>query len=464
MNSMEPAMQEKRRKPLIALFALLLAALPARLLAQAPADPPAATADADHLPARLDTWASFPKPPADLPFLPLDHSWPDRWGRLDKTIKGAIVDIDDPKVRLESTRGFMPYAAEDSPDAEALKKANVSGLKAPEKFLFENLGSFMYFPVRPKEGEKPQRRTNEPSMRFRFVSGQLELSKNGAEIQEAVRLERTWFSVFDPVPAQDGDAKPRGTVLLMPGLFATPEGTLDKLTSALRKRGWVVLRMMAQPSRFTERADFELNAGGDLEAQAKRIAELFGDRAAECAYAAQGALAHLEDKRPELKSLPRVAIGFSGGAMTLPVVVAREPDRYAASILVGGGADFWLMNQRSNYKNLIDAVHERWDGVPPTIQDRAKLDQLYLKNAPLDSYHTAAALKGKPVLLIQGTTDLAVPSPLGDLLWERLGKPERWLQDGQGHEVLFMLLPQQFDKMMDWLDRGTGLPPGAGNP
>ena len=90
--------------------------------------------------------------------------------------------------------------------------------------------------------------------------------------------------------------------------------------------------------------------------------------------------------------------------------------------------------------------------------------QLYLKNAPLDSYHTAAALKGKPVLLIQGTTDLAVPSPLGDLLWERLGKPERWLQDGQGHEVLFMLLPQEFDKMMDWLDRATGLPPGAPHP
>src|SRR5204863_2353352 len=124
-------------------------------------------------------------------------------------------------------------------------------------------------------------------------------------------------------------------------------------------------------------------AGGDVEAQAKRIAESCGNRAAECAYAAQGALAHLEEKRPELKGLPRVAIGFSGGAMTLPTVVAREPDRYAASILVGGGADFWLMNQRSNYKNMIDAVHEKWDGSPPSNQDRAKLDQLYLKNAPL---------------------------------------------------------------------------------
>jgi predicted esterase len=455
-------MHEQRRKPLISLLALLLAA--PQLLAQSTATPPPAPAAADNAPAKLDTWASFPKPASDLPFLALDHAWPQRWGRGDKPIQGTIIDITDSSVRLQSTRGFMPYAANDSADAEALKNADIYSLKPPGKFLYENQGSFIYLPVPLKEGEKTPHRTNEPSMRFRFVSGQLELSMNGAEVHEAVRLERTWFSVFDALPAEDGNAKPRGTALLMPGLFATPEGTLDKLTTALRKRGWVVLRMVAQPSRFTEKVDFELNAGGDLEAQAKRIAEVFGGRAAECAYAVQAAFAHLEEKRPELKTLPRMAIGFSGGAMTLPTVVAREPDRYSAAIMVGGGADFWLMNQRSNYRTLVDAVHEKWDGAEPTKQDLARLDTLYLKNSPLDSYHTAAALKGKPMLLIQGTTDLAVPSPLGDVLWERLGKPERWLQEGQGHEVLFMLLPQQFDKMMDWLERSAGLPPGAGNP
>jgi predicted esterase len=216
--------------------------------------------------------------------------------------------------------------------------------------------------------------------------------------------------------------------------------------------------MMSQPSRFTERADFELNAGGDLKAQAQRIAEVFDDRAAKCAYAAQAAFAHLEEKRPDLAKLPRTAIGFSGGAMTLPTVVAREEGRYAAGIMVGGGCDFWLMNQRSSYRQMIDAIHEKWDGPSPTDQDRAQLDALYLENAPLDSYHTAAALKGKPVLMIHATADLAVPAPLGDLLWERLGKPERWLQDGQGHETLFMFLPPQFDKMMDWLDKAAPIP------
>ena len=56
------------------------------------------------------------------------------------------------------------------------------------------------------------------------------------------------------------------------------------------------------------------------------------------------------------------------------------------------------------------------------------------------------------MLLIQGTSDLAVPSPLGDLLWERMGKPERWLMEEAGHEVLFMMLPQKFGKMMEWLE------------
>jgi predicted esterase len=417
----------------------VLALFAATAFGQPAADPP----------AKPDPFASFPTPKADLPYLP--PQWPSRWGRVEKPIQGVVVDIDTPGPRLESTRGFNPTAATDSSDAVALKQVNITNLAPPAKFLYENRGSFAYHPIFPKEGEKPARRANDPLLRFRFVSGAMEVSKDGEGFHEAVRLERTWFAAFDPIFEDGADPKPRGTALLMPGLFGTPEGTLGQLTTQLRKHGWVVLRMMSQPSRFTEQVEFELNAGNDLEAQAKHIAEVLGDRAAECAFAAQAAFAHLEEKRPELKNLPRIAIGFSGGAMTLPTVVAREPDRYSASIMVGGGCDYWLMNQKSNYRGLVDAIHEKWDGGEPTAADRARLDELYLKNAPLDSYHTAQVLKGKKVLLIQGTADLAVPSPLGDLLWERLGKPDRWLVDGAGHEVLFMMLPQKFEKMMEWL-------------
>jgi alpha-beta hydrolase superfamily lysophospholipase len=142
--------------------------------------------------------------------------------------------------------------------------------------------------------------------------------------------------------------------------------------------------------------------------------------------------------------------------MTLPTIVALQPDRYAAVIMVGGGADFWLMNQRSNYRDLIRAVKETWVGEKPSAEVLAKLDEFYLRHAALDSYHTAASLKGKPVLIIQGTSDRAVPAPLGNLLWERLGKPERWLEEGAGHEALFMNLPRDYyPRMMHWIDQSV---------
>jgi predicted esterase len=417
------------------------------VLAQSPAPVPAPAEASAPIP-----FATFPKPAADLAFL--DPVWPARWGRADGQLQGVVIDMDN-QVRLESRREFMSMPADRTKDAESLKLVSAAGVKAPDTFAFEGPGSFVYGIPAPKDGQKPAPRQDPPAMTFRFVSGEVQVSVQGADPVESVLLQRTWFNVFDPIPAEgDKPSKARGIALLMPGLFGTPEGTLSQLTTSLRKRGWIVLRMLSQPSRFTEKVDFELSTDGHLEAQAQRIAQLVGDRAAECAFAAQAAFAHVEQNRPELRGLPSIVIGFSGGAMSLPTVVAREPARYAAAILVGGGADYWLMNERSNYRAMVDAIHEKWDQ-PPTPETLARLDQLYLRSSPLDSYHTAAALKGKPVLMIQGASDLAVPSPLGDLLWERLGKPERWVEDGTGHELLFMTLPAKFGKMMEWIDKSV---------
>src|SRR6185295_16415023 len=121
------------------------------------------------------------------------------------------------------------------------------------------------------------------------------------------------------------------------------------------------------------------------------------------------ACAEAERIIPELKRMPRIAMGFSGGAMTLPTVVAREPERYAAAIMIGGGADFWLLTARSNYTRFIDAARVSWTGRDKTAADERAVDDLYLRTSPLDSFHTAAALSGIPVLMIIGANDLAVP-------------------------------------------------------
>jgi fermentation-respiration switch protein FrsA (DUF1100 family) len=61
-----------------------------------------------------------------------------------------------------------------------------------------------------------------------------------------------------------------------------------------------------------------------------------------------------------------------------------------------------------------------------------------------------------PMLLIHGTRDLAVPAHLGDLLWERLGRPERWSEEA-GHEEIFMRLPQQIERLVGWIENAVAV-------
>jgi len=410
----------------------------------------AAEAPAASVPSSMPSvFADFPRPPAELPSLDYSNAWPQRWIARDDGLKGVIVPLHNPEEFPQGyrSRGHVPIPATDS-DVEAILRRK----PAPDgmQFTFGGAGSYGWVFARP-DPDKPvtRARKNTADSMFKFVSAQQET----IEGEPTLVFEHTWFAVYEPK-----SGRPRGVALVSPGLLGTPLGTLRNLSHELRDQGWLVVRMLCQPSRFTELVEFELDAAGDLEAQARTIATLTGNRSAECAYAVQAAMAHVESMDPELKSLPRVAVGFSGGAMTLPTIIARDPERYDAAILVGGGADFWLMNQRSNYRDFIRAVKETWKDRPsPDVL--SKLDEAYLKQAPLDSYHTAAALKGKHVLMIQGTADKAVPAPLGDLLWERLGQPQRWLVEGATHESLFMNLQRDdFPRMMEWLNRACPKP------
>lgn len=417
-------------------------------LAQNGAAPHTTEAPPAEVPSSLPSvFADFPRPRADLPALaPI---WPDRWNNAHGW-KGVIFTLDNPAQTPDGYRshGYTPVKPT-SPEARIVFNER----KPPEgaDIVTAGPGAFMYAFRKADPDNPPTRaRRNTADSMFKFLSAQEEDVRG----RPTIVIEQTWFAVYQPKSA------PRGLALVSPGLLGTPVGTLQNVSEQLRKEGWLVLRMLCQPSRFTEQVEFTLDAAADLDVQAKRIAAITDNRTAECAYAVEGAAAWLESEHPELKALPRVAVGFSGGAMTLPTIIAREPSRYAAAIMIGGGADFWVMNQRSNYRELIKAVKETWAD-KPTPETLAALDEAYLKNAPLDSYHTAAALKGKPVLIIQGTADKAVPAPLGDLLWERLGKPERWLAEGATHESLFMNLPRDhFPRMMEWLN-GMVPPPAA---
>ncbi|MEO0716147.1 MAG: hypothetical protein AAFY58_04055 [Planctomycetota bacterium] len=55
---------------------------------------------------------------------------------------------------------------------------------------------------------------------------------------------------------------------------------------------------------------------------------------------------------------------------------------------------------------------------------------------------------------MQGTRDRAVPASSSDLLWTRMGEPDRWLWPA-GHEVLALALQSRFGEVLDWIDEAV---------
>lgn len=280
-------------------------------------------------------------------------------------------------------------------------------------------------------------------------------------------LERTAFVLYEPrhrrndgnAPVASADERPvRGLVVLLPGMFGTPEPVIDSMVGQLRDRGWHVLRMLTHSSRFTERVEYTLTPGREVELVAAAVADELGDRAAECGYAVEMACEYFATQHPMLPVDRRVAFGMSGGGMVLPTVVAREPEAYKAAVFVGAGCDFAAIAMDSNYADWIDAVRISWEG-EPTDADRARFTNAYLAAATLDSYNTAPMMRDIPSLMLHGIGDRAVPAATGDLLWNRLGEPERWTVPA-GHEVLFLaFLPSRAVDVLDWMVQAAAPPP-----
>lgn len=410
---------------------------------------------------RAEAWAQalpqYPRQPvAPLPLptdLPaLEPVWPARWSPRAGDAQPYLAVRESllrPVKVIESRTWFGgadAHRAEDRADFERLARELPAGAPVPR---FEAEGSNAYVvrlndpPAADEPGaQPPQARRDRPRLAFKVISAQPR-----ADDAKTLVLERTSFVYLDAT----GQAKdvPRAIVLIMPGMFGTPEPIIDQLQARLRSSGYAVLRMLAHPGRFTERFEHTIDPA-NLDASAKILADTFGTRTAEAAYAVERAFAFVAEKVPGAGALPRVAVGMSGGGMILPTVVAREVEKYAGAIIIGGGCNFWGIAESSNYGRWIAATSVRWPS-PPTEEQRRALHEKYLRVASMDSYHTAARLRGRRVLLLQGASDQAVPAAYGDLLWERLGRPERRLSNA-GHELLFMMLPTQWGEVLSWID------------
>lgn len=325
------------------------------------------------------------------------------------------------------------------PDAmDAARLGEVLGVE-PGRIDFEGYGSVV---IRMPEGKvsKSARIAGKPAAAFVVLTA----DARGEGAETGYQCQRTWFALYEPRGEAVGE-----TVVLLPGMFGTPEPVIDTLVGKLRDRGWHVLRMLTHSSRFTERREVTLDPGAP-SAMAGEIGAEFSDRAAENALATEAVCAHIAETSPETPIGARIGLGMSGGGMVLPTVMVREHDAYRAAVYIGAGVDLAAIAIDSNYADWIDAVRLRWEG-EPTDEQRAAFTEAYLGAAPLDSYATAPAVADIPSLMIHGEHDMAVPAALGDLLWERLGEPERWSVEAT-HETLFLAyLPGKLDDLLDWL-------------
>lgn len=429
--------------------------------------------------------------------------WPTRWGG-DPDRPGIIIE-EDPAVsmvpiHLSRDHQFRSTQIEYD-DANTL--AGELGIEHGFRFRAEGPGCFLFIP-NPQESGTQERATpdltrdsgkqskdNLPDLAFKFVSAsklttpetktmniinsdgkeyaieitpaewvkdeQGELTVDAKE--DHVLLQRTWFTYRDAKGKHGGEKRAPGdaigTIVLLPGIFGTPDPVVDALETYWNKKGYAIVRMRSQPSRFTEHFGFETTPEQVL-ALSEQVAQMNDDRVAEGAYATKAAIEHVFDQRPGLADRPVILIGMSGGAMMLPTVYAYAPELYQGAVLIAGGADFARIAIRSNYGAWIDAITFDFDPDSPSKGriDNEHLDafcKAYLEDSKLDAYHTATEMRSIPVLMLHGTVDQAVPSATGDLLYEQLGEPERWSYP-VGHELIFAGLATQVVRIDRWIN------------
>jgi dienelactone hydrolase len=257
-----------------------------------------------------------------------------------------------------------------------------------------------------------------------------------------VNLRGTWMRLDSPT---GGFARGLVVHLTSFGGYQYERPVLEEL----RRRGWAVLWVDSSTVK-PETSKVEVS-NDDPGIAARRIAANIDDRVAEIAYAVEGAVDFIQQQRPDIPANPVVITGYSAGSLATPTVAKLLGERVQAAVLVGSGCNLLDISQRST---LTDGGLKLVWTRTPTAQDRERLMQEYLKASRLDPYWTSASLRNRPVLMLHATLDKIVPADTGDLLYARLGRPER-LNFMLGHELLFFRLPSHADVIANWVDEAV---------
>lgn len=193
-----------------------------------------------------------------------------------------------------------------------------------------------------------------------------------------------------------------------------------------------------------------LSAAGSLAA-----ADL-DDAIGQYALATDAALEFVRRNYPQIPTTPLVVVGASFGGLMSPTLIRRLDENPAtqvdAAVFIGAGANLlhvmgkdWADSYYSRTRTgRGDTLH-----LSPTKRD--ELYQSYLRASTLDPYHSIAAIRGRPMLMLHAAHDQMVPAKLGDLLWERAGRPERWVGPF-GHIQMFITFSWHAEDLAKWIN------------
>ncbi len=208
--------------------------------------------------------------------------------------------------------------------------------------------------------------------------------------------------------------------------------------------------------KLFDQARYHVDSDEQIEAVGRTIAAATDEALASNAYAVEAVLDYLNAERPDMapkaNHIPVVIVGMSAGALAAPAAAVRVAGQVDAVVLVGGGADLFRISQESSLTNGGIEVYRGKSRAPRGVRER--IDEVYLRSTRLDPYVTAPLLAGLPVLQVHAAWDGWVPEETGELLYKRLGRPDRMVFQG-GHSLLFLFLPDHAAKIADWIERAT---------
>jgi hypothetical protein len=254
------------------------------------------------------------------------------------------------------------------------------------------------------------------------------------------------------VGAEGGEQPIKGLMVRLRSIG--PEEYEAPIDDAFLRRGWAVVSSVGMTMQGRVMIPAERAAGMTRAERDAAMVQLAGKAAHDLqvnwAYAAEAALTHVRGEYTALTRTPTVLVGCSFGAIVGPTVAARVDP--SAMVLVGGGSDglralVWASEEVFNGPGIFADPEGR--GVTRAMADEAF--RAYLEGHPFDSYNVAPALAGTPTLMLHAASDGIVDARFGDLLWERLGKPERWVGN-YGHSLLFYLLPDSAEEIAAWAE------------